>query len=401
MAGLGAVASLLLVAAGGCIPTNHPLSSQGVVDIVLDDQNPIFAVDLLDDDGRPVLPRQEPYEKAVKLLITDASEADEGAYVDVAISPSEALRLVPVDDTCAQLSGAFRCTAADDGYASFIVRSESDWSGTATVKIVGRAEEKIIVVKPAGLPAETPGFSMVIGEGGQEVTKVPAQFTALACHMGPSPTAPFDKWPEGRIRVRDVVVRASAPSQMPTVIRNAPVIVESLYSEAMLSLDQSCTVDGRTTRLRVQLDEVGQSPTFFVCFSDVGGPDVRLVFHSGELVNESTYQRALVVEPEPRLLRINRLVDQVVVDTQPTPVAEVAAYDANLDLVAIQVDVTSSNIGSLAPSKTLWQLSDDPLEPTTILAYAVAAGSATLTARPRLLDTPACESPAIEVADGY
>jgi hypothetical protein len=389
---LGALAGVGVL---GCIPDNHPLSMQGAVEIVLDSDNPIYAADLLDGDGRPVLPRQQPFEKRVSLLLTDAKESDQGAYVDVAISPSDALRLVPVDDTCEQLSGAFRCTAASDGYVNFVVRSESDWSGTAEVKIVGRSETKPVTVNPAGLPADTSGFTMIVGEAGKQVTYVPATFTRLQCALGPITPEPFDRWPAGQIRVRPAIVRASPPPKTPGVIEHAPVIVESLYSEAMLTLDPTCAT--RDTRLRVQLDGVGQSQTFYVCFSDIGGAEVKVVYRSGELISEDTFSQNLQVDPEPRLLRVVRLFQNVLVDLQPTPVAEVTAYDANLNLVRMQVDVVSSDIAVLAPTKPTVQLSDNPDDLTNVLAYAVAAGSAVLKVTPRLLISPLCQTDPIEV----
>jgi hypothetical protein len=393
-----------------CLPSDHPLSKQGKASLVVDTDYPIYAVDLLDDEGRPVLPRQEPYEKVVRLLMVDADEPDEGAYVDVQVTPSQALRLVPADDTCEQLAGAFRCTGGEDGYATFVVRSESDWSGVATIELVGRPESKNITVKPAGLPASTPGFTMVIGEGGQQITKVPATFGSLACHLGPLPTDPYDKWPAGRVRARPAVIRATPPPQTPSVVVNAPVIVESLSSEAALSFDPTCpappTPDAaagagvyRQNRLRLQLDQVGLSPSFYVCFSDVGGEDVRLVFRSGELVNETTYRQLLTVEPEPRLLRVTRLQPTVYLDAGATPVVEVTAYDANLDLVEMQVDVASSDPTVLSPTKALWVLSDEGTDPTAVEAYPFGLGSVTFQVVPRLLVSPACTSESIEVTE--
>jgi hypothetical protein len=179
------------------------------------------------------------------------------------------------------------------------------------------------------------------------------------------------------------------------VIEHAPVIVESLYSEAMLTLDPTCAT--RDTRLRVQLDGVGQSQTFYVCFSDIGGAEVKVVYRSGELISEDTFSQNLQVDPEPRLLRVVRLFQNVLVDLQPTPVAEVTAYDANLNLVRMQVDVVSSDIAVLAPTKPTVQLSDNPDDLTNVLAYAVAAGSAVLKVTPRLLISPLCQTDPIEV----
>jgi hypothetical protein len=392
---LGAV--LGAIGASGCIANNHPLSLQGGVEIFLDNENPIYAADLLDADGRAVLPRQQPFEKPVKLLLSDAKESDEGAYVDVAMDPPESLRLVPVDDTCEQLSGAFRCTAASDGYVNFIARSENDWSGAAAVKIVGRSETKTITVNPAGLPADTSGFGMIVGEAGEQITYVPASFTRLQCVQGPVPPNPFERWPVGLVRSRPAILRASPPPKTPAVVEHAPVIVESLYSEAMLSLDQTCPEAGRDSRIRVQLDANGQSPTFYLCFSDIGGESVKVVFRSGELVNEDAFSLTLKVDPEPRLLHVVGLFKDVLVDLQPIAVAEVTAYDANLNLVAMQVDVESTDKLVLAPTQPTLQLSNNPDSLSNVWAYAKQSGEAVLQVTPRLLSSPLCPTDTITV----
>ena len=89
---------------------NHPLSSEASLKILSDDV-PLFAADVLGPDGKPVLPRQEPYEKLVQLYMTNGSEPDFGAYVDVQIDQPNALTLVPHGDTCEQLEGT--CISID------------------------------------------------------------------------------------------------------------------------------------------------------------------------------------------------------------------------------------------------------------------------------------------------
>ena len=61
------------------MPENHPLSSLGKVTILFNGEQPIYAADVMDEFGKPVLPRQEPYAKAVQLYMTYQGEADEGA----------------------------------------------------------------------------------------------------------------------------------------------------------------------------------------------------------------------------------------------------------------------------------------------------------------------------------
>ncbi len=394
-AALGSAALLAVGAAGGCIPDNHPLNQSGSVEILLDTEQAIFAADVLDEAGRPVLPRQEPYQKAVQLFITDGGEPDEGGYVNVRIDPPEALALVATDDTCEQLSGAFRCTAAEDGYANFAARSKSDWSGTATVTIADRTEEKTVTVKPAGLPDEAANFSLIIGGIGNDTNKVLASYTSLACHIGPVPDQAFDKWPAGRIRAREAVVRATPPPALPGVVEHAPVIVQSLHPEARLSRYADCRT--RETRLRVMLNALGESPGFYLCFSDLGGDDIEVAYSSGEKINETP--RELDVMPEPRLLRIRRLKAVVIEGSEDQAVASVDAFNANLDQVAMAVDIFSSHVSVLAPDSGSLLLAegDDPAEEVT--ADALSPGTATISVAPRLYDSPLCSSDTITVAE--
>lgn len=409
--------ALTVAGAGGCVPDNHPLPAAGTVEILLDNDRPIYAADQIDDlTGFPVLPRQQPYAKRVQLLLSDSQQPDEGAYVDVRLDPPGVLvpagvgvnrdGLVAIDDTCEQLAGAFRCTADEDGYANFVVRSESDWSGTIAVKISGRSEEKSFEVKPAGLPMDATGFSMIIGGLDQNTDKIAASYSRLACHAGPVPATAYDAWPAGKIRVREAVVRANPPAATPGIIRHAPVIVQTLHSEAKLSLDPACPAAKRSTQLRVQLQltddaeeqeiTVGESPPFYLCFSDIGG-NVEIQYYSGELTNQPT--RALNVEPEPRLLRVVTLKESLDEGIGQQAVVELSAFDSNLDQVGIPVDIRSSAPGVLAPNVASIQLSADLSYPTQVTADAVAPGTAILRITPRLLDTPQCDSDSIEVIE--
>jgi len=221
----------------------------------------------------------------------------------------------------------------------------------------------------------------------------------LACSLGPTPDTPFDRWPPGKIRNRTATVRASPPPKTPGVIDHAPVIVESLHSEVMFSLDPTCPTEQRDTRIRVQLDAGGQSPPFYVCFSDIGGQDVSLTYRSG-LLNLDSQAKHLQVDPEPRLLRISSLFSTMNVDTIATPVAEITAWDANVQLVEMQVDVMSTDLSVLAPEKSTVLLSSSPDSPTLLQGYALAPGTATLSVSPRLLDSPVCQATPIEVVSG-
>lgn len=383
------------VAASGCIADSHPLSTsaESRVEFLLD-QNPIFAADVIDAAGRPVLPRQVPFEKRVQLRLITAGAIDRGAYVDVGVEPPNALTLVPVDGTCEQLPGVFRCTSGDDGVATFAARSDSDWSGEARLTIVGRNEEGRIDVHRAGLPDTAQNFSMVIGdlEGG----RVPARFNALSCTLEAVPDQVFEKWPAGAVRVREAEIRVTPPLTTPGVVEHAPVYVESLDAEVFVTRDPSCEPP-RTSRLRVQLDGIGRSPKFYFCFSDIGASGAELAFTSGVL---AARRGPIVVEPEPRLLRVVTTETALVADAVPVPVADVSVFNADLERIRLRVDLRSSDaavIKPLAPSVTL--AGDDGFDDGNLVSVVpLAPGTATLRITPELHDQPVCETEILHVS---
>ena len=81
----------LLGALPACVADNHPLGA-GVVTFQYD-QSAIYAADVLDDQGKPVLPRQAPYEKRVQLYMATGNEADR---VSMTLHFLNAARLVAV-----------------------------------------------------------------------------------------------------------------------------------------------------------------------------------------------------------------------------------------------------------------------------------------------------------------
>jgi len=377
----------------GCVPDNHPLSSSGNADILLDSGRALFAADVLDDNGNPVLPRQVPYEKLVQLYMTSASAPDLGAYVDVQLDPPDVLALVPFDDSCEQLAGVFRCTAGEDGFASLLVRSVSDWSGTVTIKLVGRTEQVSFTVSEAGLPVDATNFQMIIE--GVDASVVPARYNALQCTFEPEPDNAFNKWPKGATRVREAEVRATPPSATPGVIEHAPVIIQTLHPEAFITLDPTCAPP-RDSRLRVQLDALGRSPKFYFCFSDVGGSSVELAFHSGKLTGSP---KLIAVEPEPRLLRIITTTAAASVLTGQQDFVALSAFDADLNKVSFTVDVTTDNPAVLdltAPTAVLPQEGEDS---ELILATPLATGEAQITVTPELHSQPACSSETIIITE--
>ena len=377
----------------GCVSDEHPRATGGAADFQFDGSTVIFAADMLDEAGRPVLPRQAPYEKTIRLQLTNAGAPDEGAYVDVQLDPPDVLQfLAGSDDSCRHLSGAFRCTAQEDGFAHFIVRSESDWSGEAELTLIGRAESDVISVHPAGLPENANNFSMVVE--GVDTDKVPARYNALGCSLTPQPDNTFDKWPQGAVRVREAEVRATAPSNAPGVIEHAPVIIETLHPEVFVTRDPTCEPP-RDSRLRVQLDELGRSPKFYFCFSDIGGDLMQLAFSSGVKTGEP---KLVSAEPEPRLLRVTNIKSQIEIGFGQLEVVAVSVFDANLDPMTLSVDVKSSDPSILAVNSpsAIVHFQGDP-NPTVLFAEGTTEGTARIQVSPELHDEPLCESEQITV----
>ncbi len=369
---------------------SHPLPESGSA-LFLIDNKPIYAADMLDDNGLPVLPRQEPYEKRVQLFLTSANAPDHGAYVDVLLSPPGALDLVTIDDTCEQLPGAFRCTAAEDGYGNFKVRSESDWSGSAELSLVGRNtnERATVTINPAGLPASTPNFELIVE--GIEGSQVPAAYTSLSCALEAGQDTGFDKWPAGKIRAREAQVRATPPTDTPGIIKHAPVTVESLHAEAFVTLDPKCRPP-HDSRIRLQLDAEGLSPRFYFCFSDLGG--------SMGLVATSWQQKAqlnVTVALEPRLLRVVTTDQTVEVGQFQIEVGTVSAFLSALEQASFTVDVRSSDPTVL--EVTTPYLTTPPSGQESIRITALQPGTATLEVTPQLFSSPQCDSDPITVVE--
>jgi hypothetical protein len=379
--------------AGGCVSERHPLANAGgSVEFQLDD-GPIFAADRIDSSGAPVLPRQAPFEKPVKVYLTQDGSPDRGAYVDLRVEPPNALELVTVDGSCESLQGTFRCTAGSDGFANLLVRSSSTVSGTAKLSVIGRDNANTFVtILPAGLPDSATGFQLAIE--GASSSRVRARFDKLACELTAEPDMPFDKWPAGSVRVRSARILASAPPSTPGILEHAPVLIETLHPEAFISLDPTCP-SPHDSRLRVQLDALGRSPEFYLCFSDLGGESIEFVAQSGANKRD---ERAVAVDPEPRLLRIETTIDALEAgSTQGQLAVQLSAYDADLNRIGLEVEVASSDTAVLKPEKSNVKLLDG--EDVDVFVATGLAGTATLVAKPLLFETPACESAPITVVE--
>jgi hypothetical protein len=396
----GVVLVAAIVSSGACIKRGYPLGRSGNVEIRTDVAGALFATDTLDSKGKPSGKRQTPSSTGVTLALTEGSQAAFGAFVEVRVEPSEALTLTSATGeesstglpTCGFIDGAFRCMATEQGTARFVVSSQSDWSGDAKLIVAwaDQTKDQIIHINPAGLPAAATNFTLIIG-GVDDVDHVLATFLPLQCTIGPLPDDLGSKWRKGQIRSRETYVRATPPSAAPSVVENAPVIVESLGSEAALSLAEGC--EQRQTRLRVQLDATGQSSPFYLCFSDIGGT-IPFSVTSGEKAIEPN--RQVVVDAEPRLLRVSALTSQVTVGF-PVDLFEVSAYNANRVRIAMPVDLHIGNDQVLAVDTASVTLSDEANPATVIQAGALMPGVTELHVSPRLLAMPDCVSPAVTV----
>ncbi|WP_438014182.1 hypothetical protein WMF18_25060 [Sorangium sp. So ce315] len=395
---LAAAAGGALLLAAACIERGYPLAASGQVDLRADVAGPLFAADTLDAEGKPVLPRQSPWRTEVSLKLTEANEPAYGAYVEVRVVPSEALALRPADDapgdgaSCGMKDGAFRCTAGTQGYARLVAASEGDWSGEARLVVAwaDRTEELPITVLPAGLPEDATNFALIAGGLG-ESNRVLATYVPLTCTIGPLPDDLGAVWRPGAIRAREARVRASPPQNAPGVVEHAPVIIESLHSEAALSLGRDCRE--RATRLRVLLGPTGESPPFTLCFSDLGG-EVRLAVSSGQKVIEPG--PSFTVDPEPRLLRVRALRSVVTAGT-PGNLFEVSAYNAERVRIAVPVDLAVGDDQVIALGEASVTLRGENSEATVIQGIAIAPGTTELRVTPRLLARPECTSEPIKV----
>lgn len=397
------------LAASSCIEAGYPLAPSGIVDIRLDVNQSLFAADQLDKDGLVIEPRQRPFETGVTLSLTEANAPAFGGFVTVRVEPRQALTLRTDEDevakgnepTCAERDGSFRCTADAEGLARLIIASQSDWSGTASLIVnwADRIEDKPIEILPAGLPSTATNFSMIVTGLNESFNgkRLLPTYLALGCTDDPGSEDLGSKWREGAIRFREAQIRATAPLNAPGVLEHAPVIVEALQSEALLSVKPDCLE--RNTRLRVTLGPTGESEKFYLCFSDIGGPASYAVT-SGEKFIEAESTR-IQVDAEPRLLRVRPLQSTAELDV-PGDLFEVSAFDVNLVGLQVPVDLeiicdTGNCDQIIALSKSTITLDGEPNPATAINGIPKSEGTVKLRVTPRLLSTPACDSGPVTV----
>lgn len=397
------------LAASSCIEAGYPLAPSGIVDIRLDVNHPLFAADLLDDKGVALEPRQHPFETGVTLSLTEANAPAFGGFVTVRVEPRQALTLRTDEKevakgrepSCAERDGSFRCTADPEGLARLIISSQSDWSGTASLIVnwADRTEDKPIEILPAGLPNTATNFSMIVTGLNESFNgrRLLPTYLALDCTIGPVPEDLGSKWRDGAIRTREAQIRATAPLNAPGVVENAPVIVEALQSEALLSEKPDCK--DRITRLRVTLGATGESQKFYLCFSDIGGP-ASFAVTSGEKFIEAE-STLIQVDAEPRLLRVQALQSTAELDV-PTDLFEVSAFDVNLVGLQMPVDLkivcdTGNCDQIITLSKSTLTLDAEPNPVTAINGIPKSEGTVMLQVTPRLLSLPACKSDPVTV----
>jgi len=388
------------------VSDGHPLGKDGDVGITISVAGDLFATDLLDENGAPAGPRQTPFQSDVLLVIEEDSEVGHGAFVQVHIEPPEALALGPALDpagegafdedgvlpTCDVVDGAYRCRGNAEGLARFSVTSLGDYSGPAKIVVswANETEEALMEISPAGLPIEATNFQLI---GVSDDDKIPASFLRLQCTTDAVPDDLGDKWPAGGIRNRKIYARATPPPGAPGVLHNAPVIVETLSTEAGLSLTEDCSV--RSSRLRLLLDTDGESPEIWVCFSDKGGP-IGLALSSG--AKPANAAITLNVIAEPRLLRVQVIDGQDLLEATQIneEVFEVTAYDVEFEPIPeLDLDV------SLEQETEILELTEASIElgdsPAVVDAIPRAPGTSQLAVTPGLLSEPRCLSGVVTV----
>jgi plastocyanin len=383
---------------GSCITDSHPLGTSGTVSVVVDIATPLFAANTVGANGLPSGPRQEPNTTGITLSMVEDGQPAWGAYVDVTASPPEALTLTsdPTEGapTCVPGDGGLRCTANTHGYARLVASSQSQWSGMANVLVSWGGNQPLsvpITVSPAGLPLDVSGFALLVG-GLSGTATILATNNALVCSTDALPGSLGTAWRPGMIRNAQAYVTASPSPTIPGALANAPVTIQSESAEAALSLTEDCAT--RDPDLEVLLDATGQSPPFYLCFSDNGG---TINFNLTSGTKTLNMQPQVIVQPEPRLLRVVNIANDIPVNTAPVNIFEVSAYNANLARIAIAVDLAVADDTVLQLNMASVTLADATGPTTVVSAIPLMTGMTTLTVTPDLYSMPACNSPELTV----
>jgi hypothetical protein len=142
------------------------------------------------------------------------------------------------------------------------------------------------------------------------------------------------------------------------------------------------------------MDGTGQTPDFYLCFSDLGGP-VRFTVASGQ----QTFERDLTVDPEPYLLRVKAEPKDILEGSEQQGIFTIDAYDIDSQPIKISVDldILDDKVLQLLPGEGTVS-TPGPGDPSTIVqVFAVGKGATQLNVSPLLLAEPHCLSDIVTV----
>jgi hypothetical protein len=364
---LGVVGIALTAVLGpACMSTSHPLDQDGTVTISSDVTGPLFS------PPQSTITVRQRYSADITLIMTEGGQPADRAFVEVTVNPDGLLTLFPADgdDSCATVDGIFRCTSTHEGLANFRIEADGapssagvtrpsqqgpqvadvtiNWSGS------GKASLPVTVLPP-GLPSDVHSLTLSVGGAGGAQHLGPT-YHALKCLTAlMSPLAGGNVWPPNP-RALPVVVQSEVPPDDPTVVTNAPVMLQSMSPEAAFSATQDCS--NRSQDMTLTLDDAGQA-TAWACFSDLGGSlegmnahQIALSVASGEAQVGTTGTVSIAVDPEPLALSVialDSLLPTPAMYPMPTPLFQLAAYDilgqpATMD---VQISLTGTSVSLL------------------------------------------------------
>lgn len=402
-----ALALVPFAVAASCIKPGYPLSSSGNVDVRIDVSNaqgaggPLFAANAVDATGNAVGPRQIPYQTGVTLFMTEDGDPAYGGTVRVSVTPQEALTIAsdPSEGdspSCTITDGAFQCMATSEGFARFVLTSPGDWSGQAELNIAWAAPEPKqvpIQVYPAGLPPSVnqQNFQLVVSDLATD-GHVTADYSQLVCSVSPTPAKPQSEWKH--IRIHEAHVRATPPPDLPLSLENAPITVAALSADVRISKKKDCSA--LEPSISTTLDANGNSPSFYLCFSDAGG-SLLLTYTSGTTSAMSTF----TVDSEPHLLKVEPINPQapLSVAAGDVPAFDVAAYGADLEQrIALPVHMSLAGTAMAKLDRAAFTLTGDVNQPPDeVTLLPISTGGLVLHVTPGVFSKPDCASVAIHV----
>ena len=396
-----ALGVVLVAVSPSCIAPGYPLGPSGQVDVRFDVDGPVLYAASSEGSANSA-ERQQPFETGVTITMSEDGDPAFGAFVDLTVTPPEALALIPVlgDDgspTCERIDSAFRCTATKLGTARFVARSASAWFGAATLDIAWTTASpatRAINIMPAGIPADGQlelDVNGAIATGADNGYRVPPKFLHASCENKPSEPTP---WPAGSIRHVSGSARANVSASEQTVVENAPVTIDVIDGQGAVATDEACTT--AASRLALRMDATGETPTFYFCFSDKGG-STRFRVTSGTTTKMVTFD----VTPEPYFVRVGRPVATIHSSPLLQDIFTVEAFD--LDGIPTKVDLDISadppDVLQLQADQSTIQTHDVEPGPVIIKATTIGLGAVHLIATPRLKTDPQCSAEVTVVGD--